>query len=148
MKLIFLHLAFLILAVAALPASAQDLLAPSQAFQITAVRESPGRVVLTWSIAPGYAIYRDRVKVAASDAQVRIGALSLPVGYMADDPSLGLGAVYEGHFVMSVLYTLADGATSPALKVEVGGCHHTDPLVCFPPYNVTVPIRQFASLTR
>ncbi|MBQ4855744.1 protein-disulfide reductase DsbD N-terminal domain-containing protein [Rhodanobacter sp. B2A1Ga4] len=147
MKRCLFHLTFLLLATFGVCAYAQDLLAPEQAFQISAVRESPGRVVLTWSIAPGYAIYRDRVKVVPSDDQVRIGELSLPAGYMADDPSLNLGTVYEGRFVMSVPYALAEGATSPALQVEVGGCHHTDPLVCFPPYRVTVPIRQMASVT-
>lgn len=133
----------------ALPAlaSAQDsLLSAEQAFQITAVQQSAHRVQLTWTIAPGYAVYRDRLQVTPADNQVVLGALTLPTGYVAGDPVLGLGPTYEHGFTVSIPYTISAGSTAPALAVSVTGCHHIEPLVCYPPYRVRVPIRVTTSV--
>lgn len=117
-----------------------SLLSVEQAFQLTGVEQSAHEMRLTWTIATGYAIYRDRLKVASFDDQATVGAIALPTGRADDDPSLGFGPIYESRLSISVPYTIATGATTPTLTVSVNGCHHTEPLVCYPPYRIRIPL--------
>src|SRR5580658_7650361 len=48
--------------------SGDDFLPPEQAFIFSASADSPERVRLDWIIAPGYYLYRDRIKVSGEAA--------------------------------------------------------------------------------
>ena len=53
-------------ALAARPASGDEFLDPEEAFRLAVTPEGPDRVRLHWTIAPGYYLYRDRIKVATT----------------------------------------------------------------------------------
>ncbi len=56
------------------PKSGDDFLPPEQAFIFSASADSPERVRLNWVIAPGYYLYRDRIKVASEAGNAGVGA--------------------------------------------------------------------------
>ena len=47
-------------------AKSDGFLPPDQAFRVAATAESPGRVRLSWAIAPGYYLYKARLKFATT----------------------------------------------------------------------------------
>lgn len=105
-------------------------LAPEQAFPLTVTAEADGRLALQWQIAPGYYLYRSRMKVAAEPASSR-AELALPPGVPKRDPNFGTVDVYHGSVRVDVA---APHAT--ALKVVWQGCAEAG--LCFPPQQRTV----------
>ncbi len=64
--------------------SGDKFLPVDQAFRLsaTAIAAADGSALvrLTWLIAPGYYLYRDRIKVASGSAATQIGKLAVPAG--------------------------------------------------------------------
>jgi len=121
-----------LLAACALPAHAvdpEDILAPSVAFQISGVRAASGEIYLSFDIAPGYALYRDKIHVTAnarSGTQLR--SLSVPHGQQVDDLNYGAREQWRRHAIVT-LTTDRQGPT--LLDVKLQGC--ADVGVCFNP---------------
>lgn len=143
-------LALSLLLGAALPALAADgflktkpkpdaLLPVDQAFQFEGVSRETGALVLRWSIAPGYYLYRHQLKVSAdSPAQLKLPALDLPQGEAKDDPEFGPVQTYHG--ALTAKLPLATGAAVPkTLRVRYQGC--ADIGVCYPPQTKLVAVR-------
>lgn len=105
-------------------------LGPEQAFPLTVTAEAGGRLALQWQIAPGYYLYRSRMKVTAEPASSR-AELALPPGVPKRDPNFGTVDVYHGSVRVDVA---APHAT--ALKVVWQGCAEAG--LCFPPQQRTV----------
>jgi thiol:disulfide interchange protein DsbD len=103
---------------------------PEQAFPLTVTAETGGRLALQWQIAPGYYLYRSRMKVTAEPASSR-AQLALPPGVPKRDPNFGTVDVYHGSVRVDVA---APQAT--ALKVVWQGCAEAG--LCFPPQQRTV----------
>jgi thiol:disulfide interchange protein DsbD len=66
---------------------AQELLPPQVAFQVDAVRGADGVGYITFTIAPGYALYRDKIRISSPDAALRF--VNLPHGIIEHDENLG-----------------------------------------------------------
>src|SRR5579871_5098598 len=60
-----------------------DFLPPEKAFRLSAHSDGNLAVKLDWVIAPGYYLYRDRIKIADDSSQ--IGAPSFPEGQIKQD---------------------------------------------------------------
>src|SRR6476620_6132101 len=73
-----------VLAVAPMPAD--------QVFQLRAQLDAEEGIELTWTIAPGYYLYRDKI-VVTLDGQ-RIG-IATDKGEPKDDPNFGMTEVYR-----------------------------------------------------
>lgn len=143
-------LALSLVLAAALPTFAADgflkakprpdaLLPVDQAFQFEGVDRQPTGLVLRWSIAPGYYLYRHQLKVSAdSPAQMKLPALDLPQGEAKDDPEFGPVQTYHGGLIAKL--PLAAGAPVPkTLRVRYQGC--ADIGVCYPPQTKLVAVR-------
>ena len=65
-----------------LPARTQseDFLPPDQAFRLNVAAETHDRVRLSWGIAPGYYLYRSRLKFTTTTPNVTLGQADLPPG--------------------------------------------------------------------
>lgn len=134
---------------AALPALAADgflkskpkadaLLPVDQAFQFEGVNRESKALVLRWSIAPGYYLYRHQLRVSAdAPAGLKLPELELPLGEVKDDPEFGEVQTYHGTLTAKI--PLAAGATAPkTLRVRYQGC--ADIGVCYPPQTKLVAV--------
>ena len=130
----FLHrlLACLMVAIsgAALPALADDFLAPDKAFAFSARVLDARTVRLHWDIAPGYHLYRERLSVQADAPGVQWTALALPPGKDEFDTNFNKKvAVFRQ--AVDVDVRLTQGSAAFPLTVGWQGC--ADAGLCYPP---------------
>jgi thiol:disulfide interchange protein DsbD len=119
-------------ATAIVPAAhkADDFLDPDVAFRLAARVASPGKVGLDWAIAPGYYLYQQRLKFAASTPGVTLGKAELPAGDTKHDEYFGEQVVYHRELRALLPYT---GIASGTLEIAVTyqGCAEKG--LCYPP---------------
>lgn len=115
-------------------ARAADLLEVADAFQIVDVQRSGDTVTVSWAIAPGYAVFRDRVRAIAPG----LGDVptTLDRGVLRPDGAGGVAEEFVDQFSMTVR---APASSTERLDVVVQGCHQEEPQVCFNPYRVSIP---------
>ncbi len=117
--------------------AAEEFLEPEQAFRLEIAKAGADELQLTWSIAPGYYLYRDRMAVTASSSRTRLET-DLPPGIRKDDPNFGVMEVYHDAVTMKVKPA---GAT--ALDVTWQGC--ADAGLCYPPQTQTIQVAGVSS---
>ena len=124
--------------VLAWPAHAADeFLQPEQAFRLEVVKSAAAELRLSWSIAPGYYLYRDRMGATASPSGTRL-EVALPPGIRKDDPNFGVMEVYHDAVTMKV----APGGAA-AIDVTWQGC--ADAGLCYPPQTQRVQVAAAAA---
>lgn len=124
--------------------SGDDFLPPDQAFRFSASADGAQRVRLSWAIAPGYYLYRDRIHVASATPTVQIGTPEFPAGVVKQDDYFGKQVIYHNALVATVPVTRASGAVVP-LTVTYQGCAEAG--LCYPPVTRTVSIQLTAAGT-
>jgi thiol:disulfide interchange protein DsbD len=128
--------AFVLLACAAAqPARADDdFLPPEQAFKLSAELR-PGAILhLTWAIAPGYHLYRDRLVFTAPQA----GQPTLPDGVRKFDSNFNKEMeTYAGQLAAD-LPLKSEAKTPFVLRVGYQGC--ADAGLCYPPAEVAFTV--------
>ena len=123
---------------AAWPAhAAEEFLQPVQAFRLAVTKSGADQLQLTWSIAPGYYLYRDRMVVTASPPGNRMET-ELPPGSRNDDPNFGVMEVYQDAVTMKVA-----PANAAALDVTWQGCAEAG--LCYPPQTQTIQVAGVSS---
>lgn len=118
---------------AAWPARAAEpaFLEPEQAFRLSVETAVDGRASLTWQIAPGYYLYRDRIGVAGEGVE----AVGKPPGKAKEDPNFGPVQVYHDSVTVTV-----DAPRASRLQVTWQGCAEGG--LCYPPQERSVPLQQ------
>jgi thiol:disulfide interchange protein DsbD len=129
-------------ALAARPASGEEFLDPDVAFRLAVTPEGPDRVRLHWTIAPGYYLYRDRIKVATTTPGVTLGKTDFPPGITKTDEYFGEQVIYHDELIARVPLARAGGGAQPlALTVTYQGCAEAG--LCYPPttrtFNLDLP---------
>lgn len=118
-------------------ANNEDFLPPEKAFRLTATALGNDQVQLDWVIAPGYYLYRDRIKIA--DDSGRIGTAQFPEGQTKQDEYFGKQVVYHQELKVAVpLLKPTSGATSLPLHVTYQGCAEAG--LCYPPITQALNI--------
>lgn len=108
---------------------AQDLLEPEKAFRFSARMVAGPAAEVRFDIAPGYYLYRDRIRVAAQgNPQMRLGQPDLPAALPHKDEFFGEMPIYRGHVSIRVP---VQGEGRFELKVTSQGC--ADAGVCYVP---------------
>jgi thiol:disulfide interchange protein DsbD len=116
-----------------------EFLPPDQAFHVSAEADGPDRVRLTWAIAPGYYLYRDRVKFATSSSEAAVGRAEMPDGQVKTDPYFGRQVVYHNQLIATVAVArAAGGSLSLPLAVTYQGCAEAG--LCYPPITKQVKL--------
>ena len=107
-------------------------LPPEVAFRVAATAEAPDRVRLSWAIAPGYYLYKSRLKFATTSPGMTLGQAELPAGDTKNDEYFGKQIVYHNELIahLGVTRTGAAGAAL-ALAVTYQGCAEAG--LCYPP---------------
>jgi len=95
-----------------------------------------GVVEVSWRIAKGYYLYRDKLKfAAAAPASLKLGAPELPKSLPFEDEHFGKVEIYRGELFVRVPFDKqAKGNVS--LKVTYQGC--ADAGLCYPPQTRTL----------
>jgi thiol:disulfide interchange protein DsbD len=141
-------LAFL-LVLCALPAlaqlrlggSADNVLEPEKAFRFSARALDASTVEVTFAIANGYYLYRDRFKFTAQgNPAVRLGAAELPRGIAHKDEFFGEMEIYRKHVRIRVP---VEGEGRFELHVVSQGC--ADVGVCYVPMESSASIQRSGS---
>ena len=145
------RLVLLLLALAlAAPAAAQlrlggadNLLEPEKAFRFSARALDASTVEVTFAIAKGYYMYRERFRFAADgDPAVRLGAAELPRGIPHKDEFFGEMQIYRNDVRIRVPVEAAQGG-AVSLVVTSQGC--ADVGVCYVPMESKASIQLAAA---
>jgi thioredoxin:protein disulfide reductase len=128
-----------------------DFLPPDAAFRFGAGLPQPDSIPLTWVIADGYYLYKDKISVETSTPNVQIGKPVLPEGKPKHDEYFGDTEVY--YEVLETTLPVARAASSKALSVQLkvtyqgcaedGLCYNPitkEALVELPPTNVSTSL--------
>jgi thioredoxin:protein disulfide reductase len=120
---------------------ADNLLEPEKAFRFSARALDASSVEVTFAIADGYYMYRERFKFAADgDPAVRLGAPEFPRGLAHKDEFFGETQVYRKNVRIRVP---VEGQGRFDLKVMSQGC--ADAGVCYVPMESSAPIQLAAA---
>ncbi|MBT2795141.1 protein-disulfide reductase DsbD [Paraburkholderia strydomiana] len=126
----FLLFAGLILAqFCTLARAADDFLDPAVAFKFSAAEE-PGEVEVTYKIADGYYMYRERFAFATRSGNATIGEPQLPAGHIKFDQTFNKNVeTYRNELTIRI--PVKQAAAGFDLAVTSQGC--ADAGICYPP---------------
>jgi len=126
----FLLFAGLILAqFCTLARAADDFLDPAVAFKFSAA-EKPGEVDITYKIADGYYMYRERFAFATRSGNATIGEPQLPAGHIKFDQTFNKNVeTYRNELTIRIPVKQAAGGFDVAVTSQ--GC--ADAGICYPP---------------
>lgn len=104
-----------------------------QAFQVRAQLDEEEGIELSWSIAPGHYLYRERIVVTLDGKRIRIAAEK---GEPKDDPNFGLTEIYRGTGIATVPAELLP--EKGRIVVTYQGCAENS--ICYPPVSKTIDL--------
>ncbi|QLG86945.1 protein-disulfide reductase DsbD [Chitinibacter bivalviorum] len=111
-----------------------DFLPPEKAFRATLVQIDDQTVEARFTIAPGYYLYRDRIKVSAPGLEL---SSQIPAGEMKDDPSFGKVSVFHNQLIVK-LTSKQPLAAQQAITLKFQGCAEAG--ICYPPQTQTIKL--------
>jgi thiol:disulfide interchange protein DsbD len=122
--------------------SGTELLPEEQAFKFDyqpGTGENQGALMLTFGVADGYHLYKDKFKATVKSGEATLGTLQLPKATLTDDPVFGKVSVFHNSFsaqlpVGSVLGTAEIELTYQGCSVDAG--------VCYPPTTQTLTVSE------
>ncbi len=133
-KIIFLCLLSLFNA-SAFALGAENLLPAEQAFKVSAKALSADRVEVTWDIADGYYVYRDKMRFESKNEHIRLAEPAFPPGENKHDENFGDVVIYRKTLTVPIALSVENNASSLPLSVKYHGC--SDQGVCYPPQKAT-----------
>ena len=120
-------------------AGADDLLEPGKAFRFSARALDATAIEVSYRIAEGYYLYRDKFRFAAQPPEVRLGPAQFPAGAVHNDAFFGRVETYRGNLRFVLPVESAGGAGGFKLTVTSQGC--ADVGVCYVPQEQSAEIR-------
>jgi thiol:disulfide interchange protein DsbD len=116
-----------------------ELLAPDDAFSVSMKVAADNRIEVNWKIAPGYYLYRDRIRFSTDTPGISLGNPILPEGKIKQDEFFGKIAIFRDTVTVSIpVSRAADAAAQFELKAVSQGC--ADIGVCYPPHTQTAQL--------
>ncbi len=115
-------------------AAEDEFLSPDAAFGLN-IAQSSGQINADFTVAPGYYLYKERIKFELSPA--REHEVQLPNGDIKDDPNFGKMEVYHHDFTGHIIIKNADN-TPVTIKATYQGCSEKG--LCYAPQHKTFTI--------
>ncbi len=125
---------------------ADEILPPNQAFKVSAKALAADRIEISWEIAEGYYLYRNKMRFESKTGQIRLGEPDFPAGQNKHDENFGDVIVYRNNLTIPIALTVENGASSLQLLVQYQGC--ADKGVCYPPQKTTFDLKLPASAAK
>ncbi len=117
-----------------------ELLDPEVAFRPVIESPDPRTLVVRWTIAEGYYLYRDKLGIKLPDgAGARVISVQTPPGELKEDEFFGRMEVY--HYAVTATAALQRteaGAKRVEARVSYQGCAEIG--VCYPPQQSVLPV--------
>ena len=108
-----------------------DQLPVDDAFTMNARFDKPNELTVSWQIAPGYYLYRDKLTFAAAGS-IELGAANLPKGVAHTDDNFGDVQIFRNYVEAKVPFARASpDAIDVELTAGFQGCK--DASICYPP---------------
>lgn len=117
----------------AVSTAAAGITPPDQAFRFHVERGGDGGVRVSWSIAPGHYLYRDRIAASVDGRAIHI--VTAP-GEPKDDPNFGRTEVYHLSAAATVAPELLPA--NGRLTVTYQGC--AENTICYPPISKVIEL--------
>jgi thiol:disulfide interchange protein DsbD len=137
----FLQLIFLcfvsLITHSAVALAEKELLPPDQAFKISAKALSSDQLEISWDIAEGYYLYRNKIQFTSKTEQIHTVTPVFPAGETKHDENFGDVIIYRNSLMIPVSL-ITEGATSIQLLAQYQGC--ADRGICYPPQKKTIDI--------
>jgi|GEM_PF-1136327 len=122
------------------PARQDELLEPERAFRFKAAAIGPATVRVDFIPAPGYYLYRERVKFSLKNSPgVQIRKVDLPAGKVKNDPSFGRMETWDKPVQATLTLERPAGARAITLAASYQGCNEPTG-VCYPPIDSEVTL--------
>jgi thiol:disulfide interchange protein DsbD len=137
-KIIFLCV-LSIVSQSALALSTDEILPPNQAFKVSAKALSADRIEISWEIAEGYYLYRNKMRFESKTGEIHLGDSAFPAGQTHHDENFGDVVIYRNTLNVPVPLTVENGASSLQLFVQYQGC--ADRGICYPPQKTTFDLK-------
>jgi thiol:disulfide interchange protein DsbD len=135
----FAWLALVFIAGPALAIDEADLLPVDDAFRLEAEAVAKDAIEFRWKVAPGYYLYKERIKVVLADtASFKADPLQLPPGKIKEDQFFGRMETYRDSVTAKLTGAAAEGVTMLRFKVSYQGC--ADAGICYPPQRKEVVV--------
>lgn len=139
---------WLITAVVLLTGSARaaepEILDPAIAFKFSARVVSDSSLEVTYNIAPGYYLYREKFAFASESANVTLGDAQIPNGKIKQDEFFGRIETLRDQVRILIPYSRGGNASDWSLSATSQGC--ADVGVCFPPNTEQVAFKSDGSV--
>lgn len=116
-----------------------EILPPNQAFKVSAKALASDRIEISWDIAEGYYLYRNKMHFESKTAEIRLGDPAFPAGQTHHDENFGDVVIYRNTLNIPVALTVENGASSLQLLVQYQGC--ADRGICYPPQKTTFDLK-------
>jgi thiol:disulfide interchange protein DsbD len=137
-KIIFLCL-LSIVSQSAFALNTDEILPPNQAFKVSAKALAADQIEISWDIAEGYYLYRNKMRFESKTMQVRLGEPAFPAGQTHHDENFGDVVIYRNALKIPVALTVENGADALQLLVQYQGC--ADRGICYPPQKTTFDLK-------
>jgi len=118
---------------------ADEILPPNQAFKVSAKALAADRIEISWDIAEGYYLYRNKMRFESKTGQIRLAEPEFPAGQNKHDENFGDVIVYRNNLIIPIALTVENGASSLQLLVQYQGC--ADKGICYPPQKTTFDLK-------
>jgi thiol:disulfide interchange protein DsbD len=116
----------------------EELLRPEDAFRYHATA-TDDKVVIDWTIAPGYYLYRSRMSYASRTPGVTLGDPQFSQGTFKEDEFFGRQEIYHESANIRIPFTrMAADVDRLTLELKVQGC--ADAGICYPPQTWTTDV--------
>ncbi|MCI0749276.1 MAG: hypothetical protein L0Y32_01860 [Nevskiales bacterium] len=116
-----------------------DFLPVDRAFELQPLEWREGRLEISWRIAKGYYLYRDRLQFTLTEpAGVPLGSAVLPAAEKHQDEHFGVTEIYRG--ALRTELPLTSRARTVKLTVSYQGC--ADAGLCYPIQTRTLEARR------
>lgn len=117
---------------------ADKFLKPDEAFIFSAVAKDANTLALSWKIAAGYYLYRQKFVLASNNPDVQLGTPDFPQGQIKNDQYMGTSEIYSHELDLLIPVTKSNGAGKFDLQVSYQGCAEAG--FCYPPISKVEPI--------
>jgi thioredoxin:protein disulfide reductase len=117
----------------------EQLLEPDEAFQFSAELKNTDKLLLSWDIADGYYLYRQKFKFVSQSPDIKTGEPVFPAGQVKQDKHFGSVEVFRAHLDVELpIQRQIAKSTRLVLEVTFQGC--ADAGVCYMPIQKVISI--------
>lgn len=123
----------------AFASSSPEPLSADQAFRVSTQDNPTDSILVSWTIAPNYYLYRDKFHFKIiSPKDAILGSVIFPQGFVKDDPFFGKEEIYKNNLVLPIPVM---NPTTQTLKIAVSyqGCSAFG--FCYPPMTKQIALQ-------